>query len=84
MTNWDDKDFKMPKASVPKDVFEGVKSKLTVRRLEVQVNNRIMAVGAVLLLIFGGVNVGILISNPKENAKTMTEKAKILQDAYFL
>jgi hypothetical protein len=84
MTNWDDNDFKMPKASVPKDVFEGVKSKLAARRLEVQVNNRIMAVGAVLLLILGGVNMSILVSNLEENAKTMTEKAKILQDAYFL
>ena len=83
MENWNNSDYKIPKTSLPKDVFDSVKSKIKARRIEAQKTRRQMMVGSVLLLILGGVNIAILLSNRTKNPKTTTEKAEILQAAYF-
>ena len=83
MKNWEDKDFKIPKTSVPKDVFEGVKSKMITRRKEAKKTQQQMVVGSFLLLILGIINMSILLSTHKEKPKTRTEQAVIIQETYF-
>lgn len=84
MDNWNDSDFKIPKSAIPKAVFEGVKKQMITRRIEAQQNRRQLAIGSVLLLILGAVNIGILMSYSKvDTAKTSAEQAEILHKAYF-
>ena len=83
MDNWNDSDFKLPKTSIAKDVFEEVKKRLITRRIEAQNNRRQMAIGSVLLLILGAVNMGILLSNRTEKPKTTAQQAEMLNKAYF-
>ena len=83
MDNWNDSDFKIPKTSVPKDVFEEVKSKMITRRKEAKKTHQQMVVGSLLLLILGMVNMSIALHNYKEKPKTMAEQAEIIRETYF-
>ena len=83
MDNWNDSDFKLPKTSIAKDVFEDVKKRLITRRIEAQNNRRQMAIGSVLLLILGVVNIGILLNIHEKTPKTTAQQAEMLNKAYF-
>ena len=83
MDNWNDSDFKLPKTSIAKDVFEDVKKRLITRRIEAQNNRRQMAIGSVLLLILGVVNIGILLNIHEKTPKTAAQQAEMLNKAYF-
>ena len=83
MDNWNDSDFKLPKANVPNAVFESVKKKVIARRVEAQKNRQQVVICSALLLILGMVNMSILLYNYKEKPKTMAEQAEIIQETYF-
>ena len=83
MDNWNDSDFKLPKANVPNAVFESVRKKVIARRVEAQNNRQQMVIGSALLLILAVVNMSILLYNYKENPKTMAEQAEIIRETYF-
>ena len=83
MDNWNDSDFKLPKANVPNAVFESVRKKVIARRVEAQKNRQQMVIGSALLLILAFVNIGILLNIRKKTPKTTAEQAKIVYDSFF-
>ena len=83
MDNWNDSDFKLPKANVPNAVFESVKKKVIARRIEAQKNRQQVVIGSALLLVLAVVNIGILLNIREKTPKTTAEQAKIVYDSFF-
>ena len=83
MDNWNDSDFKLPKANVPNAVFESVKKKVIARRIEAQKNRQQVVIGSALLLILAIVNIGILLNIHEKTPKTAAQQAEMLNKAYF-
>jgi hypothetical protein len=84
MKNWNDDDFKIPFATIPTDVFDGVKTRIITTRIAVQKQQKQFVVISSVLLLVCVVNCGIiLMQNGLFAPKQTTNAAEIMYNNLF-
>ncbi len=84
MDFFDNKKIEIQRATAPEGMFHEVKQRLVQERKQIAQTRRQLAIGAALLLLIGGFNIGFVFYNTHNQAQNDLVKAEaVLNDTYF-
>jgi hypothetical protein len=75
MKNWNDDDFKIPFASIPTDVFDGVKKRMITSSIAIQKQQKQFVATSSILLLVCAVNCGLVLKQNDLFAPQQTPNA---------
>lgn len=84
MENFDNKKWDKQPANAPEGMYDQVRQRIIQERIRIAKTHQQLVVGAVLLLIVGAVNIGVIFL--KKNEKQPVYKAnteQLLYETYF-
>lgn len=83
MDNFNDSDFKLPRATLSGNVYEGVKKRVINIKQQATKNRRQIAIGSALLLVISLVNGFLLMAQKEPPKQKHDQRAEMLFNAFF-